>query len=243
MIDFHCHLDLYKDPISLLPKVEKLCKYVLAVTTSPRAWQKTKQVFSKFDCIHVALGLHPEILSSKINEINMLLSNIKNCKYIGEVGLDGSEQYKSSFQIQKDLFREIVVTSEKCGGRIISIHSRNAAKDTLNIIESEIKTSLPILHWFSGTLRELEKAIELGCWFSVSPAMLSGSKGKNLVSKMPLSRILPETDAPFTEKKGIPYMPWEAMDIVDILTDIFHVDANQIKKELFSNVRHFLDLQ
>ncbi|HBE78353.1 MAG TPA: hypothetical protein DDW65_11320 [Firmicutes bacterium] len=91
MIDMHCHLDLYKNPIALLPEVQRRCKYVLAVTTSPRAWQKTKQVFSGIDCIQVALGLHPEIVSSKMNEIDMLLSNIRHCKYIGEVGIDGSE--------------------------------------------------------------------------------------------------------------------------------------------------------
>jgi len=237
MIDLHCHLDLYKDPISLLPEVERRCKYVLAVTTSPRAWQKAKQVFARVDCVQVALGLHPEILSTKINEIDLLLSNISCCKYIGEVGIDGSEQYKSSYQAQKNLFREVVRSAEKCGGKIISIHSRNAAKDVLDIIESDLAISVPILHWFSGTMKELERANALGCWFSVSPAMISGRKGKNLVSKMPLSRILPETDAPFTEKRGVPYMPWEAIEIIDTLKDIFHLDTEQIKNELFSNIR------
>jgi TatD DNase family protein len=241
MIDLHCHLDLYKDPISLLPEVKRRCKYVLAVTTSPRAWQKAKQVFAGVDCVQVALGLHPEILSSKTNEIHMLLSNISRCKYIGEVGIDGSEQYKASYQAQKDLFREVARTAEKCGGRIISIHSRKATKDVLDIIESDIVTSVPILHWFSGTTEDLKRAIALGCWFSINPVMLSGSKGKSLVSKMPLSRILPETDAPFTEKSGAPYMPWEAIEIVGTLKDIFHLDTEQIKNELISNVRRLYD--
>ena len=241
MIDMHSHLDLYKNPIALLQEVQKRCKYVLAVTTSPRAWQKTKQVFAGIDCIQVALGLHPEILSSKMNEIDMLLSNIRHCKYIGEVGIDGSEQYKSSFLTQKDLFREVARTAEKCGGRIISIHSRNAVKDVLDIVESEVVTSVPILHWFSGTMEELERANVLGCWFSISPAMLSGKKGKSLVSKMPFSRILPETDAPFTEKRGVPYMPWEAFEIIDTLKDIFCLDTEQIKNELISNAGRFID--
>lgn len=241
MIDLHCHLDLYKDPISLLPEVKRRCKYVLAVTTSPRAWEKTKQVFAGVDCIQVALGLHPEILSSKMNEIDMLLSNICHCKYIGEVGIDGSEQYKSTFQMQKNLFREVALTAEKCGGRIISIHSRNAAKDVLDIIENDMTTSLPVLHWFSGTIKELERANALGCWFSVSPAMLSGRKGKSLVSMMPLSKILPETDAPFTEKRGVPYMPWEACEIIDTLKDIFSLNSDQIKNEMLSNLSRFID--
>ncbi|MDD2482314.1 MAG: TatD family hydrolase [Lutispora sp.] len=241
MIDMHCHLDLYKNPIALLPEVQRRCKYVLAVTTSPRAWQKTKEVFAGIDCVQVALGLHPEILSLKMNEIDILLSNIRHCKYIGEVGIDGSEQYKSSFPAQKDLFREVTLVAEKCGGRIISIHSRNAAKDVLDIIESNMVTSVPILHWFSGTIEEIERANTLGCWFSISPAMLSGKKGRNLVSKMPLSRILPETDAPFIEKRGVPYMPWEAYEIIDTLKEIFHLNTAQIKNEFLSNLRRLID--
>lgn len=243
MIDMHCHLDLFKDPISLLPEVKRRCKYVLAVTTSPRAWQKTKQVFAEIDCIQVALGLHPEVLSSKMKEADMLISNIRHCKYIGEVGIDGSEQYKASYQAQKDLFREVARTAEKCGGRIISIHSRNAAKDVLDIIESDVVNSIPILHWFSGSLEELERANALGCWYSVNPAMLSGKKGKRLVSQMPLSRILPETDAPFIEKRGVPYMPWEAIEIAEILKDIYPDSSEQIKNELISNAVRLLNLQ
>jgi TatD DNase family protein len=90
-------------------------------------------------------------------------------------------------------------------------------------------------------MEELERANELGCWFSVSPTMLSGRKGKSLVSKMPFSRILPETDAPFTEKRGIPYMPWEAFEIIDTLKDIFCLDTEQIKNELISNAKRFID--
>jgi virginiamycin A acetyltransferase len=148
MIDMHCHLDLYKNPIVLLPEVQRRCKYVLAVTTSPRAWQKTKQVFAGIDCIQVALGLHPEILSSKMNEIDMLLSNIRYCKYIGEVGIDGSSKYESSLMAQIELFREVVLTAEKCGGKVFSIHSRNAAKEVLNIIERNMTASTPILHHY-----------------------------------------------------------------------------------------------
>lgn len=237
MIDMHCHLDLYKNPIVLLPEVQRRCKYVLAVTTSPRAWQKTKQVFAGIDCIQVALGLHPEILSSKMNEIDMLLSNIRYCKYIGEVGIDGSNKYESSFMAQIELFREVVLTAEKCGGKVFSIHSRNAVKEVLNIIERNMNASTPILHWFSGTIEEVQRANALGCWFSVSPSMLSSRRGKNIVSKIPLTKILPETDAPFTEKCGVPYMPWEAIDIIDTLKEIYRLDTNSIRNELVSNLK------
>ena len=43
MIDFHCHLDLYKEPMHVFEQAKRKNKYVLAVTTSPKAFVKTSQ--------------------------------------------------------------------------------------------------------------------------------------------------------------------------------------------------------
>ena len=68
---------------------------------------------------------------------------------------------------------------------------------------------VPVLHWFTGSVRDAEKAIELGCWFSVNPNMCFTASGKNVINCIPFNRMLPETDAPFTQKGGVPYMPWD----------------------------------
>src|SRR3546814_10842246 len=65
------------------------------------------------------------------------------------------------------------------GGRVISLHSRRAAGEVLDAIESIRDAGTPILHWFSGTGRQLDRAIDLGCWFSVGPAMLRTEKGRS----------------------------------------------------------------
>ena len=48
MIDFHCHLDLYENPMKVFAEVKKRKTEVLAVTTSPRAYVKTAQYFREF---------------------------------------------------------------------------------------------------------------------------------------------------------------------------------------------------
>ncbi len=95
MIDMHTHLDLYPDALSILDKTNKDNIFTLAVTTSPRAWSATSKVFKNYCNIHVALGLHPEILESKINEIELLIQSIKHTIFIGEVGIDGSQQFSN----------------------------------------------------------------------------------------------------------------------------------------------------
>lgn len=65
MIDFHCHLDLYPDALKLLPIVSARNLFTLVVTTSPKAWLATSNVFAGYENIKVALGLHPEIAEQK----------------------------------------------------------------------------------------------------------------------------------------------------------------------------------
>ena len=146
MIDFHCHLDLYKDPIALLPEVKQRCEYVLAVTTSPRAWIKTSKVFKNTACVETAIGLHPEILVDKIGERDDLIKGIQQTRYVGEVGIDGSPQYASSIRLQEEVLCDVIQEAERCGGRILSIHSRNATTKVLDIVEKHLDRSISVFH-------------------------------------------------------------------------------------------------
>lgn len=240
MIDFHCHLDLYPDALSMLPEVTRRNEFTLAVTTSPRAWQATSRIFAGYDTIHVALGMHPEIVAKKFNERDLLLSSIKNAGFIGEVGVDGSPQNASSLDQQQIIFREVLLESERVGGKIISIHSRNAADCVLMLLRHHCKTSIPVLHWFSGTQAELRQAIELGCWFSTGPAMLSGAKGLRLVAEMPPDRILPETDGPFAQRQSRPLMPWQAIDMASQLATLWKMDYDEVVKKMRRNLHKLL---
>jgi len=235
MIDFHCHLDLYKDSISLLSDVKKRCKFVLAVTTSPRAWEKTSQVFSSIDCISVGLGLHPEILEKKINERELFFFSLPKSQYIGEIGLDGTTRNKYSLDIQVEFFTEVIKASEKIGGRVISIHSRSAVKSTLEIIEKNINASISVMHWFSGTDKEIDKAISMNCWFSVNPLMLSSKKGISLIKKVALTKMIPETDGPFTTHEGVQYMPWDTEIVIEGIARLKNIIKDDVSKVMLEN--------
>lgn len=239
-MDLHCHLDLYPDALKILPEVSRRNAFTLVVTTSPRAWLATSKVFSGYDNVKVALGLHPEIVERKATEKALLLSSIAHARFIGEIGLDGSPRFRSSFPLQEDIFVDVIAECERQGGRIISMHSRGAASRLLDVLEKYPAAGTPILHWFSGTLGELRRAIDLGCWFSVGPAMLAGKKGRELTQIIPRDRLLPETDGPFAASKGSPLMPWQAMDIVPVLARLWQMDEGEIQVLLNTNLTELL---
>ena len=209
MIDFHCHLDLYTDPMKIFDEVKRRKTEVLAVTTSPRAFVKTSQYFRGTKNVRVALGFHPELVKQRSSEKELFFEQMRSTRFLGEIGIDGSQRAKQSLSEQIEFFDEVVHTAAVYGGKVLSIHSRGAVKEVLQILEKYEGEYVPILHWFTGSVRDAKKAIKLGCWFSVNPNMCFTSSGKEVIDCIPLDRILPETDAPFTQKEGVPYMPWD----------------------------------
>jgi TatD DNase family protein len=239
VIDFHCHVDLYPDPEAVVIQVRERDVDVLAVTTTPRAWEGTRILVSKAPRIKVALGLHPELVAERHVEVELLCSAIAEAKYLGEIGLDGSPPHRHSLDLQTRVFNRILQVCATHGGRIMTVHSRGASSLVLDALESHPKSGTAVLHWFSGTRRELNRAIALGCWFSVGPVMLRGAKGRSLVAEMPHERVLTETDGPFAQTGTCPLMPWDVNQATVHLSQLWNIsipDTNVIVENNFKKL-------
>ncbi|MCB1471090.1 MAG: TatD family hydrolase [Rhizobiaceae bacterium] len=241
MIDFHCHIDLFKEPIPILDEAEKKGVYLLAVTTTPKAWTGTKRLIGDRRRVRVALGLHPELVRERHTEITLFEHFLSETDYVGEVGLDGSPHLRDSFELQTQILRRILHACRKAGGRIISLHSRRAASKVLDLLEAEPSAGTPILHWFSGSARELERAAHLGCWFSVGPFMTGSAKGRKLIEMMPRERVLTETDSPFAQINGSPLAPWDVALAYPILGELWNCSAKEVDEQILANLRKLSD--
>lgn len=197
MIDFHCHLDLMEDPAKVAKELELAKAYVLSVTTTPKAFPKTSRLVKKRGRIRTALGYHPQLVRERPHEMSLFEKMLPETRYVGEVGLDGGKDFKSSKEEQAKIFAAILALCASAGPKIISIHSRHAADAVLDEIAKAPGCGTPVLHWFTGNRQELDRAIRMGCWFSVGAPMLRTAKGKAAVALMPKERVLTETDAPF----------------------------------------------
>lgn len=238
MIDFHCHLDLYPDPHAIASECISRGIYVLSVTTTPSAWRGTSELASGASRIRTALGLHPQIAHNRKHELPLFEQLLPETRYVGEIGLDGGPEYKEYWSDQYLVFTHILKLCQRSGGRIMSLHSRRAAKAVLDEIEAHPGAGTAILHWFSGTQRELDRAISLGCWFSVGPAMLASKKGLALAAKMPKDRVLTETDGPFVQIDGRSAFPWESEKTIPFLASIWSVSELEIREQLKDNLRN-----
>lgn len=236
MIDFHCHLDLHSNPHAVVQECSERKLFVLSVTTTPSAWEGTSALAARSPRIRTALGLHPQIAHERKHELPLFDRILPQTRYVGEVGLDGGPELKPHWSAQMAVFEHVLGACSSAGGRVLSIHSRRAATAVLDCLERFPHAGVFVLHWFSGTQRELGRAIELGCWFSVGPAMLAGERGRGLTSKMPRDRILTETDAPFARVNDLQLQPWDVESAVGALGELWGVTPADTVASLKSNL-------
>jgi TatD DNase family protein len=237
MIDFHCHLDLFSDPKAVRDECVRRGLYVLSVTTTPSAWLGTSALAEGASRIRTALGLHPQIAHERYGELPLFDQFLAATPYVGEIGLDGHPDFKSHWKRQIDVFEQILEKCSAAGGRVMSIHSRRAAGPVTEALARWPGAGTPVLHWFSGSIRDLDRAIELGCWFSVGPAMLVGESGRRLVSRMPRGRILTESDGPFAQLDGSPVMPWDVGGAIKKLAETWNVPSAEASAILSGNLQ------
>jgi TatD DNase family protein len=207
MHDAHCHLDLYPDPRAACAQAARVP--VILVTTRPSAFENACALAAENPSVHPALGLIPQEAAALEAELPLFLDLLPRARFVGEIGLDGVSPDPAGRAAQSRVFAAILDACAKAGGKVLSIHSRRAATPVLDALAAH-GAAFPgtvILHWFSGNAAELGRAADVGCFFSVNPAMVKSAHGRALVRGMPRDRVLLESDGPFVAVDGRPAAP------------------------------------
>ena len=199
LIDTHFHLDLMKNMQTLIREFRNSDVGVIAVGTTPKAYEREKQFCFGVGNIRVGLGFHPQLVAERGQEIDLFLKLIKNSRYIGEIGLDFNSSYIAFKEQQLSSFRIIAQACADEGNKVLSIHSVKATGAVIDELAKAgtFQNNICIFHWFTGTAFERSRAIEAGAWFSINPRMLKTKSGQETIKAIPADRLLLETDAPF----------------------------------------------
>ena len=241
MIDFHCHVDLYPKARAVHAEALRRNVFTWLVTTSPKAFQATSSVLGHHESMLISPGLHPEIAGDRFQELDILIELIDGANAVGEIGLDGSKRYASSYLKQKQVFATAVKRCHDLGGRALSIHSRQAVPDVLTLLREFPDHGIPVFHWFTGTVSELKAAAAQGCWFSIGPADFNSSAGKALAKKLPKEKVVPESDGPFAQLDDQPVMPWDFEITASLLSKAWAMPLIDVQYQLISNAKVLLD--
>lgn len=233
IIDTHCHIDLYKDPKSILDLCEKHKTIVLSMTNLPSHFEMGLPFFQSMKYVRPCLGMHPLHADLHEKEFSAFERNLSKTSYIGEVGLDFSREGISSKKIQVQSFEKILqlVSGQK---KILSIHSRGAEKEVLELlIKNKINTA--IFHWYSGGLNLIDEIIRGGFYFSINPSMVKSVSGRKIISKIPKEFVLTETDGPFVSEENNPLNPGEVFSVINYLAKGWGVSSYEVENMIQSN--------
>lgn len=238
-VDFHCHLDLYRDHAAVIAECDKERVATLAVTTTPKAWKRNREMAAGSQHVRVALGLHPQLVAERAGELPLFEALLPGARYVGEIGLDAGPRFYRSFPEQERIFERILRACAEQGGKILTVHSVRAVPKVLDRIEAALPQDRGrvILHWFTGTPAEARRAAGMGCYFSINREMLRSDRHRKLVAGLPLDRLLTETDGPFVEIDGTPVRPPSVSDTVAELGDLRGIDSGELGKKIISNLR------
>jgi TatD DNase family protein len=237
VIDLHCHLDLYPDPRAIVARCAELRMYVLSVTTMPSAFEGTAALVPSGSRIRTALGLHPELAAARAQELPLFERLLPRTRYVGEIGLDGSRDHRATLDAQRGVLSDVLRLCARAGGKVLSLHSRGATGALLDALAAEPAAGTPVLHWYVGSARQVARAAEMGCWFSVGPTMLTSARGVAAVAAMPPDRVLPESDGPFGLLDGRPAYPWEAWSVLPRLAELWRETEREAADRLFANLK------
>ena len=203
MIDTHSHIYMIEET-----PLEKVIENAITNNVSkiivPSAYPKdidiVMELTQKYDNIYGLLGVHPsearDWTDDLIDKIKAYSQN-KKIVGIGEIGLD--YYWDKSFN---DLQKEVFIKQIKLANELnlpISIHDREAHKDTFDILKEYNKGSIIIMHCFSGSLEFAKECVNAGFYLALGGVVTfkNAVKIKEVAKWIPTESLLLETDAPY----------------------------------------------
>lgn len=222
-LDVHAHIDPTVTQAQLATLGSAL---VFAVT---RSLAEAEQVRSRQDDRLIwGLGTHPGVPEAIAQYDGVRFRTLlPEFMLVGEIGLDRRMSGDAALAVFHD-----TLAAARDHKRISTVHStgRHAAV-VAAVAESG---ACVILHWFLGSSAHIERAAEAGAFFSVNAAMSDSQ-----ITSLPVDRLLPETDFPFTKKAGSK-LPGDIDVLEHRVAQLFGLSRDSVRQMWYRNLRNAL---
>lgn len=246
IFDTHAHYDdeaFDEDRDALLTGLpENGIARVVNVGASIASCKRTIELMNRYDYIYGAIGVHP----SETAELNdrafdwlRQQCQLGKCVAVGEIGLDYYWD-EPDRELQKEWFRRQLNMARELDKPVI-IHSRDAAKDTVELMTEEHAEEIGgVIHCYSYTKETAEVFLKMGFYFGIGGVLTfkNAKKLKEAVAYIPLERIVLETDCPYLAPEpnrgkrnsslNIPY-------VIKALAEIKGVEEETVRQAAWEN--------
>lgn len=264
LIDTHCHLnfpdfDNDREEVIQRAKDTQVEKIILASACLEESVKNINLAKSNPD-LWAMVGLHPHNTNPKkenneevqLKEIDLLLQRAQQNRIVavGEIGLDFSPTSDNEVLREKStqisIFKKQLALADKYKLPVV-IHSRNTFEEILTIIKN-FPTIKKVVHCFTYSEKEAEKLIDEGCYISIT-GIVTFPKAVQLqkaVAKIPLDRLMLETDAPFLAPepyRGKRNEPAYVKIIAKYIAELKNIPMEQLESAVYKNSSSFFGLE
>lgn len=199
LVDAHTHLAHYGENLPrALEIIRKKKIYILACSMNKKDYLWLKEMTKDQEYILPCYGIHPWEITPDLEELKNkkeIIKLIQEAPMIGEIGLDFYwAEDKKAYPLQIEVLKFFFKYAKKFD-KIVNLHTKGAEKKILSLLK-EYKLKTPIIHWYSGPLDLVDEFIKLDCYWTISVDLSESSLSQELVKKIPLEKILTETDGP-----------------------------------------------
>ena len=205
IFDTHAHYDddaFDDDRDELLSGMrEQNVEYIVNVGASMASSERSMKLAEKYPFVYAAVGVHPdevgELDEEKFEKLRQWTTHEK-VKAVGEIGLDYYWD-KEKHDLQKHWFMRQMELASECSLPMI-VHSREAAKDTLDMVIAAKPLELSgIIHCYSYSVEIAREYLNMGYYLGIGGVLTfkNAKKLKEVAEYTPLSQIVLETDCPY----------------------------------------------
>jgi len=243
IIDSHAHLESLEDLEEKISRAkDQKITNIVSISSSVNSSKNTIGIAENYDMVYSSVGIHPhnanQFNDESINELEKLSKNSKVIA-IGETGLD-YHYLNSPKDIQITCFKSHLNLSKKLKFPVI-IHVRESDADLIKSIKEEaFPGDLGVIHCFSGNYETAKIYLELGFYISFS-GIVTFNKAEELreaVSKLPIDRILVETDSPYLAPvpyRGKPNEPCNVRYVVEKIAEVRNISFEKAAQQTAEN--------
>ncbi len=247
LVDSHCHLnrldyDVHGDIHIILERARKKhIKQFLCIATSLESFAEVSLLAEQNSDVFCTAGVHPLQKNQDDIDYNLLLEQGCHSKVvaIGETGLDYYYSANNATWQKKALITQISAAKEL--SKPLIIHSRDAREDTLEILAGEKAEQVGgILHCFTESYAMAKKAIDMGFYISFSGIITfkTADPLRNVARKLPLDRILVETDCPWLAPvpyRGKENQPAYTVEVAKHLAEVLNISYEELCNKTTEN--------
>ncbi|MBA2656491.1 MAG: TatD family hydrolase [Tatlockia sp.] len=250
LVDSHCHLNFLdltefnNDLKQVIAKAkENGVEHFLCVCVELDDYPTLCQIAENYSNISISVGLHPNSEIAVEPTATQLVNFAKHplCIAIGETGLDYFRTEKGQAQeLQRDRFRAHIQAARQAIKPLI-IHTRQAAEDTLLVMEEEKAEEIGgVMHCFSESWEIAKRALDLNFYISLSGIVTfkNAIELHELAKKIPKDRLLIETDSPYlapTPFRGKQNHPALVKYVAMALSELRQVSFEELAQQTTDN--------